>query len=108
MIFIFDIYIILYMPEVPYGEGNWFHSRSSSSRGERDTIIKLVQASKKSCYSSLRWSGDRTNPLAIQFANEISVEASTTQTKIRAFIRFGFIKDGHSCPLELTSLGKIW
>ena len=108
MLFIYVRYIIRYMPEVPYGGGNWFHSRSSSSRSERDAIIKLVQASKKSCYSSLRWSGDRTNPLAIQFGNEISVEASTMQTKIRAFIRFGFIKDGHSCPLELTSLGKIW
>ncbi len=96
------------MSSVSYGRGNWFHSRSSSSIGERETILKLVQASKKPQYSSLRWSGDKTHPLAIQFANEISVNSSTMQTKIRAFIRFGFIKESHYCPLELTTLGGIW
>ena len=44
----------------PYRRGNWFHSRSSSSEGERDAIITLVKQSKLPEYTSLRWSGDKT------------------------------------------------
>lgn len=92
----------------PYGQGNWFHSRSSSSEGERDAIVTLVKRSKTPQYSGLRWSGDKTLPLNVQFANEIGVNAATMQTKIRAFIRFGFLIDKHICPLEWSILGEIW
>lgn len=30
------------------------------------------------------------------------------QTKIRAMIRYGFIKDGNTCPLIWTSMGSLW
>lgn len=96
------------MPNSSYGEGNWVHSRSSSSAKERDSIIRLVRSSNKPEYQGIRWSGNTDDPHVIRFANEISVQSSTMQTKIRAFIRFGFIKDGNHCPLIWSDLGKIW
>lgn len=100
------MYVWIYMNS--YGSGNWFHSRSGWSEHEIDSLLKLVESSKKSRYSDLRWSGDKNNPSTIEFANEISVSASAMQTKIRAFIRYGFIKDEPYCPLNFTSVGKIW
>lgn len=89
-----------------YGNGSWFHSRVSSSEGERESIVKLVENSKK--YVGLRWSGKKTSTRNIQFAKEIGVKPAQMQTKIRAFIRLGFIKDKPNCPLEWTMLGEIW
>lgn len=94
--------------KVLYGEGNWFHSRIGSSEIERDKVLYLVEISKTPSYYNLKWSGDKNNPLAKKFAKEISVKASTMQTKIRAFIRLGFIKEGSECPLELTPLARTW
>ena len=100
--------ICILSPKGPsYGKGHWFHSRSSSSEGELLNIGRLVSSSKKPDYAGLRWSGDKTNPKNIKFASEIGVNASTMQTKIRAFIRFGFLKDKISCPLEWTILGEL-
>lgn len=89
-------------------KGHWFHSRSSSSSEELHKIIKLVEASKEPRFKTLRWSGDKTDPLAVRFASTIKVNSSTMQTKIRAFIRYGFLKDKPSCPLEWSRLGQIW
>lgn len=94
------------MVQLPYGRGNWFHSRVSSSKGERASIIKLVKASVK--YPRLRWSGSKTSLGNIKFAGEINVNPSQMQTKIRAFVRIGFIKEGTTCPLRWTKLGEIW
>ncbi|MBS3133225.1 HNH endonuclease [Candidatus Woesearchaeota archaeon] len=89
-----------------YGTGNWVHSRVSSSKHERQSIVTLVEASKK--YAGLRWSGSKDDPQNIAFSGEIGVNPSQMQTKIRAFIRFGFLKDKNVCPLEWTRLGEIW
>ncbi len=94
------------MAQLPYGNGNWFHSRVSSSKGERASIVKLVKASFK--YPRLRWSGSKTSLGNIKFAGEINVNPSQMQTKIRAFMRIGFIKEGTTCPLRWTKLGEIW
>lgn len=41
-------------------------------------------------------------------ANQIKVNPSTMRTKIRKFIRLGYIKERNFCPLEWTRLGNIW
>ena len=74
-----------------YGREHWFHSRVASSKRERLSVVNLVEASKK--YRGLRWSGSKTAPKNIQFSEEIGVNPSQMQTKIRAFMRFGFLLD---------------
>lgn len=89
-----------------FGAGNWFHPRISTSQHEKHSIVKLVEVSSN--YPALRWSGKKTDPQNIAFAQEISVDPSQMQTKIRAFIRAGFIKDSNLCPLKWTHMGKMW
>lgn len=86
--------------------GHWFHSRSSSSKGELEHIGLLVVESRNSKYARLKWS--ENVPLAEELASRIGIETSTMRTKIRAFIRFGFLKEKRECPLEWSSLGSIW
>mgnify|MGYP001110328687 CR=1 FL=1 len=91
-----------------YGRGNWFHSRSSSSEGERDKIVMLVNVSHLPRFHNVRWGGSKDDPDAIAFSNVISVNPSTMQTKIRQFIRLGYLKDDAFLPLKWSSLGDYW
>ena len=60
-------------------------------------------------YSGLRWAAGRSStPLLYQFAKEINVQPSTMQTKIRAMIRYGFLRATDTCPLAWTRLGELW
>lgn len=43
-----------------------------------------------------------------QFAAVAGIEPSTMQTKIRAMIRYGFVRDGNVCPLFWTRMGSLW
>ncbi len=89
--------------------GDWFHSRSSSNYGELLTVRTLVRASEKPEYQNFRWSGGRDdNPLMRQFSRTGDIQPSTMQTKIRAMIRYGFIRDGNTCPLTWTRIGSLW
>lgn len=89
--------------------GDWFHSRSSSNLRELLTVRKLVSESLKPEYIGLVWSGGRReNPLLFKFASSAGIQPSTMQTKIRAMIRYGFIKDNTTCPLVWSSLGSLW
>ena len=88
-----------------YCQGNWFHSRVASSRTERASIVRLVEASVR--HSGLRWTSS-TDPRSTRFAQEISVQISQMRTKINAFMRYGFIKKGYTCPLQWTKMGEIW
>ena len=91
-----------------YGGGNWFHSRSSSSEGERDKIVSLMDASHLPPFRNVRWGGSKNDPNVIAFSNVISVNPSTMQTKIRQFIRLGYLKDDAILPLKWSSLGYYW
>jgi len=91
-----------------YGAGNWFHSRSSSSEVERDKIIALVDSSHSRKFASTRWSAGTSDPDVIAFAKEISVDPSTMQTKIRQFIRLGYLKDDANLPLKWSTLSQYW
>jgi hypothetical protein len=91
-----------------YGRGSWFHSRSSSSEGERDKIATLVDASRSSRFRGVRWGGSKYDQNVIAFSNVISVNPSTMQTKIRQFIRLGYLKDDAFLPLKWSSLGEYW
>lgn len=89
--------------------GNWFHSRSSSNLTELLAIRKLLIESQQPKFIGFNWSGGRlNNPLMYEFASKISVQPSTMQTKIRAMIRFGFLRDTKICPLLWTRLGNLW
>mgnify|MGYP001122715083 CR=1 FL=1 len=87
-------------------KGNWFHSRSSSRKGELDHIYNIVFESRNPAYRKLKWT--ENVPLAYKLAKTINIEPSTMRTKIRAFIRFGFLKDKSKCPIEMSELGLIW
>lgn len=91
-----------------YGSGSWFHSRSSSSVGERDKIFTLVKASHSPQFHNVRWGGSKYDPSVIAFSNIISVNPSTMQTKIRQFIRLGYLKDDPHLPLKWSSLANYW
>jgi hypothetical protein len=91
-----------------YGAGHWFHSRSSSSEVERDKIISLVEVSRSPKYATTRWSAGTSDLDVIAFAREISVDASTMQTKIRQFIRLGYVKDDSHLPLKWSTLSQYW
>lgn len=89
--------------------GDWFHSRSSSNLGELLAVRNLVIESQKLEYIGFGWSGGRQgNQKMYQFAAVAGIEPSTMQTKIRAMIRYGFIKDGTTCPLIWTRMGSLW
>jgi len=85
--------------------GDWFHSRSSSNLDELLTVRILVLESQKLEYAGFGWSGSRHgNPQMHQFAATAGIEPSTMQTKIRAMIRYGFIKESTECPLLWTRM----
>jgi predicted restriction endonuclease len=89
--------------------GDWFHSRSSSNLGELLAVRTLVIESQKLEYIGFGWSGGRQgNQRMYQFASVAGIEPSTMQTKIRAMIRYGFVKDGTTCPLIWTRMGSLW
>ena len=89
--------------------GDWFHSRSSSNLDELLTVRALVLESQKLEYIGLGWSGGRRgNPKMYQFAAVADIQPSTMQTKIRAMIRYGFVREGNTCPLVWTQMGDLW
>ncbi len=89
--------------------GDWFHSRSSSNLDELLTVRTLVLESQKLKYIGFGWSGGRhRNQKMYQFAAARNIQPSTMQTKIRTMIRYGFIKDGNTCPLIWTRMGSLW
>ena len=89
--------------------GDWFHSRSSSNLDELLTVRNLALESQKLEYIGFGWSGGRRgNKKMFQFAAAGNIQPSTMQTKIRAMIRYGFIKDGNTCPLIWTRMGSLW
>ena len=89
--------------------GDWFHSRSSSNLEELLTVRTLVLESQKAEYIGFGWSGGRSgNQKMYKFAAAADIQPSTMQTKIRAMIRYGFIKDGTQCPLVWTRMGSLW
>jgi len=89
--------------------GDWFHSRSSSNWDELITVRTLVIESQKAEFAGFGWSGGRQdNPQMYRFAGVANIEPSAMQTKIRAWIRYGFIKDTHTCPLIWTRMGSLW
>ena len=89
--------------------GDWFHSRSSSNLDELLTVRTLVLESQKLEYIGFVWSAGRfENQKMYQFATAGNIQPSTMQTKIRAMIRYGFIKDGNTCPLIWTRMGSLW
>ena len=89
--------------------GDWFHSRSSSNLKELLSVRTLVFESQKPEYIGFAWSGGRErNQKMHQFATTANIQPSTMQTKIRAMIRYGFIKDGSQCPLIWTRMGSLW
>jgi len=89
--------------------GDWFHSRSSSNLDELMTVRTLVLESQKPEYIGFGWSGGRQGNLKMfQFAAVRNIQPSTMQTKIRAMIRYGFIKNGNTCPLIWTRMGSLW
>lgn len=91
-----------------YGAGNWFHSRSSSSEVERDKIVTLVESSCLPKFANTRWSAGTSDQNVIAFAKEISVDPATMQTKIRQFIRLGFLEDDANLPLKWSALSQYW
>lgn len=89
--------------------GDWFHSRSSSNLDELLAVRTLVLESQKLEYIGFGWSGGREgNQRMYQFAAVAGIEPSTMQTKIRAMIRYGFVRDGNVCPLIWTRMGSLW
>jgi len=89
--------------------GDWFHSRSSSNLSELLSVRKLVIESRKLEYIGFGWSGGRHgNEKMYSFAATAGIQPSTMQTKIRSMIRFGFLKEGNSCPLIWTKMGNLW
>ncbi len=89
--------------------GDWFHSRSSSNLSELLAVRKLLIESTKLEYVGFNWSAGReNNELMYKFSDSIGVKPSTMQTKIRAMIRYGFIKDDNACPLKWTRMGNLW
>jgi len=89
--------------------GDWFHSRSSSNWDELLTVRILVLEGQKPEYNGFCWSAGReNNPEMYQFAATANIQPSTMQTKIRAMIRYGFVRDGNTCPLVWTRMGSLW
>lgn len=97
--------------------GDWFHSRSSSNLSELLTVRTLVIESQKLEYIGFGWSAGRFRTIngerqrverMFQFSAVAGIEPSTMQTKIQAMIRFGFVRDGNTCPLVWARMGSLW
>lgn len=94
---------------MPNLNGDWFHSRSSSNLTELLTVRSILNESYKPKYKSMNWSAGRQgNTTLYELSQSVDIKPSTMQTKIRAMIRYGFIKDKRECPLEWTNMGKLW
>lgn len=97
--------------------GDWFHSRTGSQLSELAAIQLLVVSSHKTEYIGKNWGADRRiiprNAWIFEFSasaklGEQSIQPSTMQTKIRNWIRLGFLRDSNVLPLEWTQLGHLW
>ncbi|MDB6242121.1 HNH endonuclease signature motif containing protein [Lactobacillus amylovorus] len=94
--------------------GDWYHSRTGSQLSELAAIQLLVANSNR--WAGKLWGADRHNPKnkwIYAFSNTAKIgnkgiEPSTMQTKIRNWIRLGFLKDNTLLPLRWTVLGKLW
>lgn len=101
---------------MPKFDGDWFHSRTGSQLSELAAIQLLVKSSNQTRFIGKHWGADRRkkeNSWIYEFSataklgNE-SIQPSTMQTKIRNWIRLGFLKDKKVLPLEWSVLGLIW
>lgn len=97
--------------------GDWFHSRTGSQLSELAAIQLLVESSNRLEYFGKNWGADRNNPentwlydfsATAKLQPNESIQPSTMQTKIRQWIRLGFIEDDNTLPLRWTQLGKLW
>ncbi|MGR8827532.1 HNH endonuclease [Leuconostoc citreum] len=96
--------------------GDWYHSRTGSQLSELAAIQLLVEASNKSEFIGKTWSSGRKSPNSdwiYNFSSEakygnFSIQPSTMQTKIRNWIRLGFLEDQKLLPLKWTQLGNLW
>lgn len=96
--------------------GDWFHSRTGSQLSELAAIKLLVKSSYRTEYINRKWSAGRysdQNRWLYDFSHtakigDSSIEPSTMQTKIRNWIRLGFIIDSPFLPLKWTQMGLLW
>lgn len=101
---------------MPKLNGDWFHSRTSCHLSELAAIQLLVSSSSKTEYVAKKWTANRHNPnnrWLYSFSQTAklgadSIEPSTMQTKIRNWIRLGFLEDSIYLPLQWTQLGLLW
>lgn len=101
---------------MPKYNGDWFHSRTGSQLSELAAIQLLVTSSSKTKFIGKKWGADRrnkNNAWIYDFSgtakiNKESIQPSTMQTKIRNWIRLGFLKDSNLLPLEWTTMGLLW
>lgn len=101
---------------MPTLRGDWFHSRTGSQLSELAAIQLLVKSSRRTEFIGKRWGSDRRNPknkwiydfsATAKLGND-SIAPSTMQTKIRNWIRLGFLVDKNTLPLEWTQMGLLW
>lgn len=101
---------------MPTLRGDWFHSRTGSQLSELAAIQLLVKSSHRTEYIGKGWGVDRRNiknkwiydfSATAKLGND-SIEPSTMQTKIRNWIRLGFLVDRNTLPLEWTQMGLLW
>lgn len=101
---------------MPSLHGDWFHSRTGSQLSELAAIQLLVKSSKRTEFIGKGWGADRRSPknswiydfsATAKLGND-SIEPSTMQTKIRNWIRLGFLVDRNTLPLEWTQMGLLW
>ncbi|MGO4929516.1 HNH endonuclease [Fundicoccus sp. Sow4_F4] len=96
--------------------GDWFHSRTGSQLSELAAIQLLVESSKRAEFIKKRWGAGRKGAngawlyafAATAKVGEEEIRPSTMQTKIRNWIRLGFLKDSKLLPLKWTELGLLW
>lgn len=101
---------------MPSLHGDWFHSRTGSQLSELAAIQLLVKSSKRTEFIGKGWGADRRSPknswiydfsATAKLGND-SIEPSTMQTKIRNWMRLGFLVDRNTLPLEWTQMGLLW
>jgi hypothetical protein len=85
--------------------GDWFHSRTSSNLSELLKVRDVILESQEPQYRGFRWGGGLHGS---QLADAVGMQPPTMRTKIRAMIRYGFIREGNNCPLVWTQLGDLW
>ena len=85
--------------------GDWFHSRTTSNLSELLKVRDVVLESQKPQYRGSGWGGGLHGS---QLAHVVDIEPPTMRTKIRGWIRFGFLREGNNCPLIWTRMGDLW